>query len=509
MMLERAGLLAHAVKAYQAAAVHFPKTAGMTFWKTPWYIGPTSLDRISFITRTHPELGMTLEGGRIRIKNRYDDNIHNDVYETDPGRIIPTSQAKPKPTVNLSKLRVVKRLGGKRTRLVQYSNGHWQMRVDNKPYIMRGIAYSPTPIGLSPDSGTLNVHKDWMLADINKNGIIDGPYESWVDANRNNERDAEEKTVGDFQLLKDMGLNTMRMYHHGFNKKVLGDMHKTYGIRVIMGDYFGVYALGSEAPWDPGTDYTNPEHLANMLDSVKKMVEEYKDEPYVMMWVLGNENNYSVANNSRKFPDEYYKFANKAAKLIKSIDPTRPVALCNGDVLFLDKVIKYCPDVDVYGANAYRGDHGFGNSFWQDFAELWKRPVFISEFGCPAYHHTLPREEGEKLQANYLKNNWIDIAYNTAGGPGAGNALGGIIFEWLDEWWKAGPPPQYDASIQDIVGQFGGPFPDGWSYEEWFGLASQGKGTHSPFLRQLRPSYFVFKDELWSPEKLKEYGIPQ
>ena len=86
-MLERSGLLTQAVKAYYACVVNFPKTAGSTFWKTPWYIGPTSLDRVAYLTRQHPELGMKLVGGRVRIRNGFDDDLHNDIFEIDPGKI--------------------------------------------------------------------------------------------------------------------------------------------------------------------------------------------------------------------------------------------------------------------------------------------------------------------------------------------------------------------------------------------------------------------------------------
>ena len=48
---------------------------------------------------------------------------------------------------------------------------------------------------------------------IMKNGIVDGPYESWVDTNKNNKQDDNEKIVGDFQLMKEMGVNTIRIYH--------------------------------------------------------------------------------------------------------------------------------------------------------------------------------------------------------------------------------------------------------------------------------------------------------
>jgi hypothetical protein len=509
-MLERAGLFAQAVKAYQACVVHFPKTIGNTFWKTPWYVGPTAMDSMAFLTRKYPELAMRLDGGRVRIKNRFDDDPHNDVYEIDPGKVVPTDG---KPVVrvhrDVARLGIKRHIGKGTVRLVQYDNGHWQLLINNQPYMLRALAYSATPVGKSPDDGTLVVHRDWMVSDDNKNGKIDGPYDSWVDKNHNGKQDKDEPVVGDFQLMKEMGVNTVRLYHHGYNQQLLSEMYEKYGIRVIMGDYLGAYTVGSGADWYAGTDYSDSGQQEKMLTSVREMVNKYKDEPYIVFWVLGNENNYGNANNSRQNPDAYYQFVNKAAQLIKSLDPNHPVAICNGDTLFLDKAAKNCPDVDIYGANAYRGDHGFGDSFWHDTADEWGKPVFISEFGCPAYHHRRPAADAERMQAEYLKNNWEDIEWNAAGGPGVGNALGGVIFEWMDEWWKAGPPPQYDPKVHDIVGQFGGPFPDGWSYEEWYGITSQGDGSNSPYMRELRPAYFMFKDELWNPKELARKGLPK
>ena len=126
--------------------------------------------------------------------------------------------------------------------------------------------------------------------------------------------------------------------------------------------------------------------------------------------------------------------------------------------------------------------------------------MLITEFGCPAFDRYTSDAEGEALQADWLKNNWEDIAWNVGGGPGVGNSLGGVLYEWMDEWWKSGPPPKFDPRVHHTVGQFQGPFPDGWSYEEWYGIVSQGDGTHSPYLRQLRPAYEVLKEE-WIPIK--------
>ena len=108
------------------------------------------------------------------------------------------------------------------------------MLVDGRPFIIKGITYAPTKVGQSPDKGTL---VNWMMEDSNHNGILDGPYESWVDANHNNKQDSNEPTVGDFQLMKEMGVNMIRFYHQPFEPKkdVLRAMYDKYGIMVALG----------------------------------------------------------------------------------------------------------------------------------------------------------------------------------------------------------------------------------------------------------------------------------
>jgi len=289
-----------------------------------------------------------------------------------------------------------------------------------------------------------------------------------------------------------MGVNTIRLYHHPgkVDKKILRDMYNNYGIRVIMGDFLGKYALGSGAAWNPGTDYNNEEQKKKMIESVMGMVNEYKNEPFILFWLLGNENIYGYACNANTEPDAFFKFANEVAKIIKFIDPDHPVAICSGDILFLDKFGKDAPDVDIFGTNAYRGDYGFGR-FWKSVKEEADKPAFITEFGCPAFAEGKTPEEAEALQAAYHKASWENIEDNMAFKPGVGNAIGGVVFEWLDEWWKA-----YEPSIHDTKGLWAGPFPDGFMHEEWLGLASQGNGKESPFLRHLRKAYYTYQS-MW------------
>ena len=492
--LERSGLLKHAIKCYYSIVVHFPKTVGWTYYHTPWYIAQVAIDRIYYLTRNNPELKMELRGARIFVENGFDDNILNDKFFVDPGRLVRLNSFdkmkrilfKDKP-VKTGK--VISQIGDGRVDLVKFKNGHWQLRVEGRPYIVKGIAYSPTKIGQSPDDGTL---EDWMQADYNNNGKIDVAYDTWVDKNYNDIQDADENSVGDFELLRQMNCNTMRLYHHASNKELLRDMYNRYGIMVIMGDLLGAYTVGSGAGWYEGTDYEKPEHRKNMMESVRGMVEKFKDEPYILFWMLGNENNYGVANNAKKKPSSYYAFANEVAKMIKSIDRDHPVAICNGDLFFLDKFSKVTPDIDIYGANVYRGRHGFGRSFWENIEKIWDKPVMITEYGCPGYMKDRSNEYAEEMQADYLRGNWEDIVYNSAGHKGVGNSIGGVLFEWLDEWWKA-----YESGLHDVERNWSGPFPDGWNYEEWLGVVSQGDGENSPFMRQLKKAYFVYQ-EIWA-----------
>lgn len=503
--LEEAGFLKQAIKAYHAVVIHFPKQTGMTIWQTPIYYAARAIDKIEYLTRTHPELNLKYVDYEFLVKNGDNLATADDVYMAiNPGRLLSVTEPAKTQTPDLSSMKVIKKVGGDHVSLVQYENGHWQMQVDGKPRMIKAIAYEPTPIGQSAHEGT---RTDWMWNDQNKNGKIDGPYDSWVDVNKNNQKDPGENVVGDFVLLEEMGVNALRHYHGASNKELLREAYEKHGIMAIVGDMLGMYAVGSDAEWYEGTDYTNPEHQKVMRESIKKMVLEHKDEPYLLFWTLSNEGNYGfvgdpeaellvdrlgLGSHGKKQYREMYEFANEMAKMIKELDPNHPVAFSNGETIFIQTFGEVAPDIDIFGANAYRGKDGFGYSFWNDVKRFTGKPAFLTEFGCPAFHNRRTLEEAEVLQMEYLKGNWEDIFYNRAG-SGAGNSIGGTLFQFIDEWWKAGPPPEFDPFTQETVGDFKADFPDGWMHEEWLGVTSQGNGVNSPFSRQLRESYTYFQ----------------
>ena len=127
-------------------------------------------------------------------------------------------------------------------KILRYRNGKYQLLVNGQPYIVKGIVYEPVKMG-----DKLSSSNKWMKYDFNKNGINDTAYESWVDRNKNNRRDAGERATGDFQLLKEMGVNTIRIYHPvNVDKTLLRDLYRRFGIRVIMDNFLGTYGWGQE-----------------------------------------------------------------------------------------------------------------------------------------------------------------------------------------------------------------------------------------------------------------------
>lgn len=416
---------------------------------------------------------------------------------------------------------IVQQRGGK-VKVVQYDDGTWKLLVRGKPYFIKGVVFVPVKIGESPEEATM---RDWMYYDDDKDGKNDVVYQAWWDKNRNNKKDPNEKAEGDFKFLKDIGCNTIRLYHlpsnnpllgdiyrtipslalqfdHPANKELLRKLYKDYGIMVIMGNFLGSWTIGSGVSWEEGTDYTNPAHCENIKKSVEAMVLDNKDEPYVLMWLLGNENNIATWSrcNAKEKPEAYAKLVGELAQIIHRLDPEHPVAVCDGDgdnFNALTEYAKYAQAIDIIAYNSYRGKYGF-DDLWKEIKRKLDRPVFISEFGIFAYNKNVG--EDEDLQLEYLKGCWKDIVLNSAAyydpnKKSTGNSIGGVIFDWVDRWYLDGTPSEHNPGSD-----YWGCSLDHLCHEEWFGIMSMGNGSDW-LMRQKRKAYDYFKD-IWNLDKL-------
>ena len=80
----------------------------------------------------------------------------------------------------------------------------------------------------------------------------------------------------------------------------------------------------------------------------------------VCFWAGAETEDFPDEEEKRDFVGEergrpMYKLMNDASIKMKSIDASHPIAICNGDVLFIDIIAEECKDVDVFGTNMYRG----------------------------------------------------------------------------------------------------------------------------------------------------------
>jgi len=319
----------------------------------------------------------------------------------------------------------------------------------------------------------------------------------------------------EMSLLKNMGVNTIRQYT-GIPAKWIKYIYENYGIYTMLNHSFGRYGLTIDGVWVPVTDYSDPRTQEFLLSEVDKLVKEYKNTPGLLLYLLGNENNYGLfwaGTETEDFPDDeeekkfigekrgrpMYRLMNEAAKKIKASDSSHPVAICNGDVLFIDIVAEECKDVDIYGVNMYRGE-SFGDVF-QVVKDKLDKPIMLTEFGADAFN-AIENAEDQKSQAYYLVSNWKEIYENAAGLGKANNSIGGFTFQFSDGWWKYGFNDRENADKHDNNASWsnGGyqkdyVFGENNMNEEWFGICAKGP-TNERGLYDLYPraAYYALKE---------------
>ncbi|MFM7859600.1 MAG: glycoside hydrolase family 2 TIM barrel-domain containing protein, partial [Flammeovirgaceae bacterium] len=313
----------------------------------------------------------------------------------------------------------------------------------------------------------------------------------------------------EMSLLENMGVNTIRQYT-GVPARWIKYIYENYGIYTMLNHSFGRYGLTLNGTWVQNTEYSDPRVRKLLLAEVTQMVKEYKNTPGLLLYLLGNENNYGLFWDGAETEDipiqdrkstqratALYKLFNEATVAMKAADEGHPVAICNGDLLFLDIIKKECPDIDIYGTNMYRGV-SFGEAFQRVKDELHK-PILFTEFGADAFN-AIENAEDQHAQAYYMVGNWKEIYQNAAGFGMAGNSIGGFTFQFSDGWWKYGQTKNLDVHDDNASWSNGGYLRDYQKgennmNEEWFGICA--KGPTSPrglYTSYPRAAYYALKE---------------
>jgi hypothetical protein len=365
---------------------------------------------------------------------------------------------------------------------VQINDDGYRLIVDERPFMINGMNWDYYPIGTNYE------------------------YSLW------NQPESFIKAALDYEMsqLQKIGVNAIRQYT-GIPSKWITYIYEEYGIYTLLNHSFGRYGLNIEGKWISKTDYSDQKTHKALLEEITVWSENYKGTPGLLMYMLGNENNYGLfwaGAETEDFPDSneetirigeqqgrpMYRLMNEAARIIQEKDPNRPVAICNGDVKFIDIIAEECTDVDVFGTNTYRG------LTFTDLYEVVKEkldmPVMLTEFGSDAYDSKREKED-QKNQALYLRSNWMDIYSNAAGMGKAQNSIGGFTFQFSDGWWKYGQTRNLDK--HDTIATWANA---GYSHdytpgnnnmnEEWFGICAKGPtNADGSFALKPRAAFFV------------------
>lgn len=365
--------------------------------------------------------------------------------------------------------------------VIENSNSGMKLKVGGKDFMINGMNWDYFPIGTNYSYSLWNQSDDFI-------------------------RQALDDEMG---LLQNMGVNSIRVYS-GIPKKWIEYIYENYGIYTMLNHSFGRYGLTIDGVWKPNTEYSDPKTRELLLKEVTQLASEYKDTKGLLLFLLGNENNYGLFWDGAETEDipiedrkstvraySMYKLFNEATVAMKAIDSNHPIAICNGDLLFLDIIAKECKDVDVFGTNVYRGV-SFGDLFERVKKEYGK-PVLFTEFGADAFN-VQTNQEDQNAQAFYLKGNWKEIYENAAGLGKTGNAIGGYTFQFSDGWWKYGQTKNLDLHDSNASWSNGGyqkDYTEGQNNmnEEWFGICAKGP-TNEKGHYQLYPraAYYVLKD---------------
>lgn len=339
------------------------------------------------------------------------------------------------------------------------TQGH-QLLVNGKPFVVNAVDYAPVGIG-----------QNWQAA--------------W--------QDRPDRYNVDFPLIADMGANAVRLYAPVLSKAML-DKAWSEGLFVI--PTFGVDAI----------QLTCATGRAFMRDRFVQMVNEWKDHPAILFWLVGNEvnRNLGTANLCTDWYPQLDAMAAAAhAAEGASFHPVGTAVAGMADVCNSCSDDLDLPNVDLWGVQLYLGCN-FGTAF-SDYAlkPNCDRPLIVTEFGVDAYDDDPPPAAGENqaIQASCLDTLLEDAHMDLAVRPGGLGVLAGqAIFEWADEWWKAECSPTTSWSVHDTcVSSFNGGFPDGKVHEEWFGIATLASGAGNGNVRGLRTAYDTVGDQWLGP----------
>ncbi|KAG3023898.1 hypothetical protein PC121_g3523 [Phytophthora cactorum] len=207
------------------------------------------------------------------------------------------------------------------------------------------------------------------------------------------------------------------------------------------------------------------------------MAKETGGHPGVMGYSIGGEMNSITVIEDETFWSKFHALTNAVRRGLKENNNAQKIITTTfvddgGETFMVGE--KHNADVDMWGSNVYQADYP-GSVIPKFLAVPGDKPLLVSEYGYP---YASDKGTGNTMQLHYvadlLTQQTLALQNNFQHTDGVAEQaiVGGFVFEYSDEWWKAGNPDEHNLGLVK-----NGQFPLGYLSEEYFGLYSASRAT--------------------------------
>jgi hypothetical protein len=191
-----------------------------------------------------------------------------------------------------------------------------------------------------------------------------------------------------------------------------------------------------------GFDYDDEEAVARQLEFARNEVLKYKDHPALLVWIIGNEPDFSFTN------PKVFDAINDISKMIHELDGNHPTttALTSDFSSELAALIEErAPDLDIISLQKYAGIVDVPRYIEEAGVDL---PYFITEWGAVGHWEVLKTSWGAPIEqtssekaAHYLKS------YEDVIAADPDRIIGSYAFFWGQKQERT--PTWYGMFLQD------------------------------------------------------------
>jgi hypothetical protein len=191
-------------------------------------------------------------------------------------------------------------------------------------------------------------------------------------------------------------------------------------------------------------DYLDPDYKSLKRYEIQQSLDNYKHHPALLVWALGNEINLKGGDTP-----EAWQFVNELARLIKSKDPHHPVvSVISYRASTLDKIVKYAPNLDAVGINAYAA---LSSVRAMVDATTYEGPYIITEWGVDGHWEADRTDWGRPIEPTSAQK--VDFhlqRYKQNILANRDRCLGSYVFVWGQKQERT--PTWYSMFIENLPG---------------------------------------------------------